>query len=583
MSNINVEMPDGTVVSDVPQGTTRSEVLRRYNASLHQKLGVKNPTDVPAASKFAEHKPPTATVDPSGLGGSTGLEAAGKAAVGGLEAAATMATGTAASAVGGLMGGATELTNLIGLTHEDPVAQIRKWQAKAYQPQTEFGKAVVGSLAKLSEPIEKGEKGLGEHIFKATGSPLEATIAELMPDALMTITGFRGPAMMKEMALKGAAEIAEDSLKLGNKPEAFKAARARDFKISHAEYGTGTGKSLASASNRAEIAREASDHNQSKVSQMWRINQELPDDAHVNRLMFSDRRAHWNQGYEAGRKLGTMTLDAPYLADLTNAGHEHLQLSTVFKDEEMLKLEQDLATHFGTYYKLQWDANDAVNAMNYLRETASDLLRSEKATDRKLGHVRRETAEAIEDRLWRKANEVGKPEVAAQFKKSRQKLAQLHVWEDAANFDTGFFSPRALVAIRKAMKAKVDPFTDELKDVADAAGAFPQSFQDTATKGGTMPISVFERYMIVGGATSTAGAVLGYELGGKKESAEGGLLGLLIAGSGIAGRSLQGSEMGQRMMRPATEAGEAAAEAGDTELSQDALALMGAESGMPQQ
>ncbi|HEX8765017.1 MAG TPA: hypothetical protein VF740_07635, partial [Candidatus Acidoferrum sp.] len=497
-------------------------------ATFDQRMGIAAPDETPARSKFEESPAGKVT-----------------AAVGGvLDVGRAAATGTAASAVGGLMGGATLLTNAMGATHDDPVEMIRKWQAKAYTPETRAGQRIAEVVGGIGEKtVGAVGKALGEHIFNVTGSALEATMAELMPDVLTTITGAKVPAQFKEMAMNGAAKITRDAMLNQNRTAAVRTTRQAGFKVSPAEYGGSVGRTITSASNRAEIAREISAHNEGRVVELFKANMELPPEAAVDRATFSGLRTRFGLSYQEARSLPRMNLDAQFMADMFNSGAKFEQLTADFSPQELVQLEEKIAQLRGTYMQPAWSADSAVNMMGHLRETSADLMRSDSSIDRKLGFVQREMAQAFEDRLWRHATAEGKPEMAARFQESRKKLAQMHVWEDAANFDTGFFSSRGIVAQRSTMATRVDPFTDELKMVADSAGAFPQSFQDISRKGGTMPISVFERYMLIG---SMVGAGIGETVAGGGGAITGASVGTAIAGSGIAGRALATSKLGQR-------------------------------------
>jgi hypothetical protein len=553
-------MPDGTIVTDVPEGTTQAEVMKRYKASQRAGLGIDKPSDVPAASKF-DDKPPgqRSHVDPinkgvtdllGGMNDVSGFMPSGKAVAAGADVGAAAVTGLGADIAGGLMGAATLATNAVGLTHDDPVEMIRQWQAKAYTPQTDLGKRVEGAIGTMGEKtIGAASKALGEHFYKATGSPMEATIAEIMPDAIATIAGFRGPEAFKEMATRGAGEIARDSFINKTKTEALKAAKNNSLSVPPADDYMGfTSRSVASASNAPEINRELSIKNRDRVVDMFKANQELPESAAVDRGTFTQLRAKWNQRYQTARTLPPMQLDAEFLADVFNAGAKFEQLTADFSPADLVDLETKIAQLRGTYIRPSWSANSAVNMMSHLRESGADLLRSENSVDRKLGFVHREMAEAFEDRLWRHARDKGSPQMATEFQEARRKLAQLHVWEDNADMDKGFFSSRGIVASRKALKARVDPFTDELQAVADVAGAYPATFQDVQI--GVRPISVFERYMIIGAA---AGAGFGLFEGGVAGGAEGSMVGASIAASGIAGRAAAGSQWWQKhMLKPKT-------------------------------
>jgi hypothetical protein len=526
---MDVTMPDGTVVTGVPDGTTRAQLLDKLKLKQQKDLGVEGETaktGTPPPSKFDQSAAGTAT----------------RWAEGALDVARSVGSNVASDVVGGLAGIGQVAENAFGLSDQDPVKVIRAWQSHAYPIETKEGQKIVSPVAAVGKQVDKVAKKLGATgeqmggaVFDVTGSPAAATVAELMPDVLQVITGEKVPAMMKEYATKGAAAIAKDAIMNQTKTAAMRDARQNGLFVSPSEYGGGTGKAITSMSNKAEIERQLSAKNNGRVVDLFKTNFGLPESTKVDRGTFAQIRAKEGLNYQEARTLPRMNIDAPYMADVFNAGSEFDNLTADFKEPELERLEQQIASLRGTYLQPAWTPDSAVNAMNYLRENASDLRRSDNAVDRKLGQVQRQIAEAIEDRLWRHASAEGKPELAAKFQESRKRLAQLHVWEEAVDMDKGYFSARSLVAQRKMMGGKIDPFTDELKIVADAAGAFPKSFQDVSKA--SMPVSVFERYMLIGGALTAAFG-----------SHEAGAVPLAIAGAGIGGREAMTSEWWQKAM-----------------------------------
>jgi hypothetical protein len=514
---MDVTMPDGVVVKGVPDGTTKQQVMERYKKSQGGDLDAES------------------TTPQKGM-----LEKAGDVATGVGDFARSAATGTGANIAGGLMGAATLGTNALGLTHDDPVAMIRKFQSMAYQPETETGKKIAGAASAVGAATTgKLSHALGESTFKATGSPLEATVAELMPDTLMTIMGAKAPSFVKEAAMKGAGELAKKAVFNKTKDQAFKSARTAAFKVSPSETGGTIGRTIAGIGGKAEVERTISASNEQRVVELAKDDMQIPETAPLDRGSYAAAKFRASQPYQEGRQLGRMPLDAPYLSDVFNSGKQFAQVAQDFSETDLARLDDEITQLRGKYIVPAWDASSAIDQMSYLREKASDLFRSESATDRKLGFVHRDLAEALEDRLFRHATSVGKPELAAKFQQARRQLAKIHTYEDATNLDTGRISARSLVAQREAKAGRVDPFTDNLKLIADSAGAFPKSFQQMDAKGRFGPITVFEWMALVGGATTAAA--------GSKLVGAGIVAGAVSREAARAGAS---SKMGQAMMRP---------------------------------
>lgn len=492
-------MPDGTVVQGVPEGITQRDLLARYNAGQQSQAG--------------------------GGAGQQGQESSMgiTGAVGGaLDVARSAVTGAGADVVGGLMGLATLGTNLLGVTQDDPVAMIRKYQQYAYPVESESGQKVASAISTVSRKVagavglqDAGER-LGQHIFEQTGSPLEATVAQLMPDVASMITGAKIPQVVKDAAFRGAAKMARKATFNAARDETFRATRQTGFNVS-ASYGGMGSRTLAGASNRAEIARIDSEKNAERVVDLAKLNLKIPTDQPISRKAYADVRARMSLPYEQARALPDMPIDAEYMADLYNAGRDFMIPNDPFSPPEIQALQDEYHRHIGTYMRPNWNGNAAVTHINLLRSEADTLLRSDDFAKKVMGKVKRDTAGALEDRLARQADKLGQPELAGNLREARRNLAQLHVYEDATNFSTGTISARDIAAQREGMgAARVDPFTDELKLIADSAIAFPDSFMDVTTKGKGGLISVWERYALIGGLLSavTGAGGYGHEVGG---------------------------------------------------------------------
>ena len=115
----------------------------------------------------------------------------GEDIVGGLETAATIATGAIAEPVAGFIGAYEAFKG------GDPSALIPFMQKElTYEPRTEAGKQQMQSIGEVMQPIGEAfksvEKGLGDAVFDATGSAELATIAHTLPTAVLEAIGLKG-------------------------------------------------------------------------------------------------------------------------------------------------------------------------------------------------------------------------------------------------------------------------------------------------------------------------------------------------------------------------------------------------------
>jgi hypothetical protein len=122
----------------------------------------------------------------------------GEDIVGGLETAATIATGAIAEPISGIMGAYEAFKG------GDPSALIPFMQKElTYEPRTESGKQQIQAVGEFLEPVGKAfksvEKGLGNAVFDAANkmglesvAPELATIAHTLPTAILEALGVAG-------------------------------------------------------------------------------------------------------------------------------------------------------------------------------------------------------------------------------------------------------------------------------------------------------------------------------------------------------------------------------------------------------
>ena len=133
---------------------------------------------------------------------------------GGLEGAATMLTGLGSSALGGIAGGVTALNPFAEQGEGARVSQSIQ-EAGTYQPRTQEGQQAIGNVAELLAPVEEFKEKLGEETLAATGSPLLATGAHMLPEATLSVLGLKS-GMPKTAKLPKITETAAPFVR--NKP-----------------------------------------------------------------------------------------------------------------------------------------------------------------------------------------------------------------------------------------------------------------------------------------------------------------------------------------------------------------------------
>lgn len=110
--------------------------------------------------------------------------------IGGVEGAATLATGIPATIAGGIVGLA-DAANPFAPEGAGAARVKQVQEALTFQPRTESGRQALAPVQELGETVEAGKQFLGDDALAATGSPLIATIAHTLPDATLSLLGVR--------------------------------------------------------------------------------------------------------------------------------------------------------------------------------------------------------------------------------------------------------------------------------------------------------------------------------------------------------------------------------------------------------
>lgn len=134
------------------------------------------------------------------------------------------------------------------------------------------------------------------------------------------------------------------------------------------------------------------------------------------------------------------------------------------------------------------DAASVLARIRQLRTAADDAFRSGN-TD--IGRASRGIADAMEDALETHLSSLRSPEILNEFRNARQAIAKTYTVEKALNNATGNVDASVLASELR----KKRPLTNELKQVAKFAQAFPKEVQMPERIGGTPGISVADVYV----------------------------------------------------------------------------------------
>lgn len=190
-------------------------------------------------------------------------------------------------------------------------------------------------------------------------------------------------------------------------------------------------------------------------------------------------RAEANSAYDALGKVGRFRTDAAFKSALDRVGAGSKSLAQDFPELANAEADKLLASFAG---KEGFNAQSTIEAIKRLRFDGSANKAGQDPAAKALGSAQMKVAAALEDLVERNLDRAGSVNLLRDYRAARTNLARLYDVEKALNTSTG--NVDAHVLGRAAKKGR--PLTGELKQVADAAQAFPAATRATE-KAGSLP------------------------------------------------------------------------------------------------
>lgn len=513
---MDVRLPDGTVVTNVPEGTTKSQLMAR--------LGKASPAPGVVETANAPRLEPWPTQTPIPLSPHELQQGRIASVAQGLTLGASDELGGAAAALGaGLQG------QPMGPAYEQGRDQMRQAAEKyaAQEPLSAAGSNIVGGL-----PLAM----VGGGIPQAATLPGRMAQGAGAAGVLGAVTGFAS-------GEGGLQERAENAAKVGVASAAFGTAAPAVVEGAGA-LGKTAGRILMSGSGTLDAAKEArragyvippnmaqtnpslaskamsgwggkvktqqaaSQKNQEVTNRLAAKELGLGPQIQLTKEVFSDVRARAGRAYgglsEAMPKTST---DLTYEAGMQSLGNRMSEAAQEFPGLVRNKEVETLVTELSN--KDSFSTKAAIQLVRSLRHKASTNFKAFDNPERQaLASSQREAADLLDDLIERRLTEIGKPNLVKQYKDARQLIAKSHDIEDATNLATGEVSARDIAKLAERGR----PLTGGLETIAKAAGAFPKALQDASTFGGTEGHSVLDVLGTVGsvaaGHPEVAGALL---------------------------------------------------------------------------
>lgn len=529
---MEIELPDGTVL-EAPDDADPSVVAKNYLAQ--QKTAA--PVDKPKAP-------------PMTLGGRVGpfTPPPGQKPVGDLysailEPAASLVSGTAGTALGGIAGLGAIGTNALGLTKTEPADVVRGIQgAITYEPRTKAGDAVNSAIAypfeKLANFADRagdaintpqpnrpllarygaGQKPMTQKDFGSDGSPLLATAVNTGIQSLPALLTRRGrveanvdrgvnpngaaleageiaPAPKSSSPTKRAAGLEGISASAQRSPASTAVEAGYKLKPSEAG-GSKMAQLVEGATGSAKLETSLVKRNQENTHRLVREDFGLRD-GQITKEAVSALKKPYNDVYAEVAKLGEVPVTDAFRADISKIGRtpgKSFQKDTNKSVEDLRSAYIDESS---------FNASDAVLKVRELRYKANKNISNRDPALQELGRAQRDIAEAIDNQLERHASVQGKTELVKNYRNARQELARLN------SLDTAIRGNEVSAPILAKMLERGVPLSGSLRTIAKTAQEFPNVMREGRKVKGNTPVNMWETTMgAVGGGTALLGSPL---------------------------------------------------------------------------
>jgi hypothetical protein len=476
----DVEMPDGTVIEGVPDGTPKDVIRQKWVKSIEM------------ADREAN--------DPT----------AGMGTVEKLRAGAGKAFTDFARGAG----------QLVGAVSRDDVADARVLDA----PLMETGAGKVGNFAGNVAAVAPAAFIPGANTVAGAGligaasgflQPSESARETLTNTALGGTLGAAGQKVgqvagqkLGQARANRSAAAAQAQADNAVRDTTLRDARQAGYVVPPSTTNpTALNRVAESVSGKAATQQSATVRNQKITNKIARQDLGMGSNAPITSTSLRAIRAREGRVYAAVKGAGEVATDQQYLDDVTNltadvdsifkdfpemgqAGH-HGQKPGVLSGVSEIKALQD------GMLRERFDANSAVELIKKLRHEASANLKWNVADPAKtaLGRAQKEAAGIVEDQLVRHLQATGKGQLASDFDKARTLIAKTYSVESALNEGTGNVVATKLASQLRAHK----PLSGGLELAARFASAFPKAAGEQTTSPGVSAVDAL--IGMAGGAT----------------------------------------------------------------------------------
>jgi len=519
---MDVRMPDGRVIRNVPDGVTRSELTRRL-AKMDAKPELKssNPTEYDPSSPEYQAKYGPAAV-------STGEN-------------------LAAGAGKAVMDTVRGLGQYVGAVSRDDVAATRAQDAPLMA--TTAGKvgnvagAIGTAIPALAVPGVNTVAGAGVvGAVMGAAQPSTSTQETLTNTALGGATGAAGQYvggklggyLSKKLEARAATRAALSTKNVA-RDATLAAGRQAGFVVPPSSVNPSTfNRAVEGLSGKIATQQAAAIKNQTITNALAKAELGLADEAALTPATLETVRKQAGLAYQVVKQAGRIATDGTYLDDLAKIAQSVDEIAKDFPDLD-IGASKEITGLVDGMLRDSFDSSSAVTLLKTLRKSASGNLSGINVADpakQALGRAQRQAAEVLEDQVVRHLTANGMEEAATNFDQARTLIAKTYSIESALQGS----NVNAQKLAQQLSKRK--PLSGGLATAAKMAAEFPAAM--AVPKGS--PVSALDALVGVGGPLTGNPALLAYPLG--RAVARGGILSaagqnaMLKPSSGAAGDSV---------------------------------------------
>lgn len=439
---MDVRLPDGTIVTNVPESITQTDLMAR--------LGKQNGYERTAQS------------DP----GVTNFDAA----------------------VGGMLSGIPIAARQI-MGNERP-GEYEDWKKSmsALWNTTggKIGSVVGGALPAVPAMFIPGANtAVGAGLVNAGLAALQPADSGMDRLKSMGISGGLGAAaqfglnkvggMLADRATSKAAELAAEKTNNAVRDETIRAAQDAGYVFPPAQVNPSTAnRALEGFAGKLTTAQNSSAKNQALTNTLAKSDIGIPENVPLTKEAIEQARTPAYKVYEELRGFGTLAADKDYANDLYKIAEAYDKAHGGMKSLRNSQVEALLEDAS----KTQIDTNNAVELLRNLREQGfGNIGPLAKAADKSLGRTQLKIADAIEGLIDRNLEQAGNTTLLSEFRAARTHLAKTYTVEKALNEATG--NVRANVLARDFQKGR--PLSGGLETIGKTASAFPKATAEITT------------------------------------------------------------------------------------------------------